>query len=375
MDSKFDTRNFINRIRRASLVSHLGLGALLLALVTLSCYALVSPPAASPSNEARGATHEETASDNAMGANFVGAATQEDFTGLWTIDSRNRRGDNDDNKVYLSIQRRTSRGGNSQSSSGVPFETFRGLTREQMMSSTGNVVRFQIVRDAGTLNCEGWFKDGRGAGQFTFVVNQSYVGEMSRLGYSNLSEEKLFALAVHDVSTNFIQELKGLGYDRLSLDDLLAFRIHGVSPKFIQDFRARGYDRLPSDDLVAMRIHGVTTEFVEELKAAGYPRQPIDQLVAMRIHGVTPEFTKELEALGYERVPIDDLVGMRIHGVTPEFIKDLRAAGYDRVSVEDLVAMRIHGVTIAFIERMKARGFKDLSVEDLVSMRIHGIGK
>ena len=33
-----------------------------------------------------------------------------------------------------------------------------GLTRDQIMSSGGTQVQFQLKRDAGSFNCEGWFK-------------------------------------------------------------------------------------------------------------------------------------------------------------------------------------------------------------------------
>ena len=45
-------------------------------------------------------------------------------------------------------------------------DQLQGLTRAQAMSS-GTHVQFQLKRDAGTFNCDGWFKDGNGAGHFT----------------------------------------------------------------------------------------------------------------------------------------------------------------------------------------------------------------
>jgi hypothetical protein len=265
---------------------------------------------------------------------------QDSITGEWILSAKSGT-----EFAHLTIQRRTERHSNSMSSVEIRGDSIRGLTREQMAAS-GSAVQFQIVRDAGTLNCEGWFKDGRGSGHFTFVPNQGYIGAMRGLGYDNLSTEKVFALAVHDVSLEYIRELSAAGYDRVSIDKLLAMRIHGVSIQFIND-----------------------------LKAAGYDRQPVDQLVAMRIHGVKSEFMKELREFGYDRVPLDDLVSMRIHGVSAEFIKELKGLGYDRVPVDQLVSMRIHGVNAAFIEKMRQRGFNDLSVEQLISLRIHGFDR
>ena len=57
----------------------------------------------------------------------------------------------------------------------VTLDQLSGLTREQVMSATGTNVRFQLKRDAGTFNFEGWFKEGNGSGHFTFSPNSSFA--------------------------------------------------------------------------------------------------------------------------------------------------------------------------------------------------------
>src|SRR5215210_5411661 len=97
------------------------------------------------------------------------AGGQGSFTGQWMIEFRTG-----DEKVSLSLRYHSTKdeGGNHNSMSNTtrsisPAE-FQGLTREQAMSAAGTQVRFQIRRDAGTLNCEGWFKSGEGSGHYTF---------------------------------------------------------------------------------------------------------------------------------------------------------------------------------------------------------------
>ena len=260
------------------------------------------------------------------------------ITGQWTVEFTDRA-----DTVHLTLQRRQGEHGFMNSSSNFRAADLKGLDRAKA-GSGGAPVRFRIERDAGTLDCEGWFKENKGSGHFTFTANPTFVAEMGRLGYDQLSDEKVFALAVHDVSLRFIDELKALGYERVPLDDLLAMHIHGVTPDFIREMKGLGYADLAVDDLVAMRIHGVTADFVRALEALGYDAVPVDDLVAMRIHGATPEFAGELKALGYDRVPPDQLVAMRIHGVTAEFIKTMQSRGYASLSVDKLVSLRIHGI-------------------------------
>ncbi|MFY9573157.1 MAG: hypothetical protein WAV20_17285 [Blastocatellia bacterium] len=284
---------------KVDLLRH-GLRASLVVLTSLLCYASISTTTSS-------------------------TAAQESISGEWMIEMKSGT-----DFVYLTIRRRSERGGLHTSSSNIRMESLAGLASAQAAGSGSNV-NFQIVREAGTLNCEGWFKGGNGSGHFTFAPNQSFAAEMRNLGYEKLTDEKLFSMAVHDIGLRFIRELNAVGYDRLSLDHLFAMRIHGANAEFIKELKNEGYDRVPVDNLVAMRIHGVRPEFIRELKALGYEQPPLDQLVAMRIHGVGVEFIKGLQESGFRQPPIDQLIAMRIHGVKNEFIQGLKELGYDRV--------------------------------------------
>jgi hypothetical protein len=213
-------------------------------------------------------------------------SAQGPMTGEWILEMKSGT-----DFVYFSIHRRSERGGNYSSSSNIRADSLKGLSEAQV-SGNGTAVNFQVVREAGTFNCEGWFKQGKGSGSFTFVPNQGFATEMKSLGYEQLSDEKLFSMAVHDIGLTFIRELNALGYDRLTTDNLFAMRIHGADVDFIKAMKAEGYDQVPVDNLVAMRIHGVKPEFIGELKLLGYDHPPLDQLVAMRIHGVSTEFVK-----------------------------------------------------------------------------------
>jgi beta-lactamase regulating signal transducer with metallopeptidase domain len=239
----------------------------------------------------------------------------------------------------------------------------------------GPDVHFEMRRDAGTFRFDGRF-DGsgpgsQGSGTFTFQGNPGYVREMAGLGY-NVGENKLFNLALFDVSPAFIRDLRSLGYDELSLDDLVEFRIHGVSPEEVRDLASIGIEGLTPDRLVEFRIHGVDAELVRALAAAGYENIPAEKLVELKIHGATPEFAREMAELGYSSASLDKLVEFRIHGVSPGFIREIAATGHRGVAADDLVSMRIHGVSAGFIRKEEARAGHALSIDKLIGMKIHG---
>ena len=73
-------------------------------------------------------------------------------------------------KVHVtlrSIRKRDDHEGHNNTGFTISPDQLTGLTREQAMSA-GTHVQFQLKRDAGTFNFDGWFKEGNGSGHFTF---------------------------------------------------------------------------------------------------------------------------------------------------------------------------------------------------------------
>ena len=259
-------------------------------------------------------------------------------------------------------------GGQSNHSTDWPMSSFQGVD----FSKPGRQdVHFTITRDAGKIVCEGFLKDGEGAGLFHFQPDPNYSRQMKSLGF-DVDEEKQFAMAVQDVSAEFAKQMKGEHLADLDSDKLIAFRIFRVDSQFIHNLRAEGLNISDSDKLVAFRIHGVTPEMVRALHQAGYSPDE-DMLIAMRIHGATPEWMQQMKQRGYDHVELEKLIAFRIHGVSPEFIGKVQALGYTHPDPDQLIAMRIHNVTPEYISDMRSRGIHELSIDQLVSMRIHGI--
>ena len=101
----------------------------------------------------------------------------------WSIEARTGQNGASPDRVQLKFL----------SSSGVQSTTvsfnpsvFRGLPTEQIMSATQTMVRFDIVRDAGTFACEGYFRDGRGSGTFVFQPNPEFRARMQALGIQDI---------------------------------------------------------------------------------------------------------------------------------------------------------------------------------------------
>src|SRR4029453_5936860 len=148
---------------------------------------------------------------------------------------------------------------------------------------TASDVRFGVRRDAGTVDFQGSFTNGRGRGTWRFPPNAAF-GNALKKSYPGLTPDQVFRLAIHDVSRTFIASMTKEGYVSPSLDDLTRMRIHGVDAVYVQGLRKAGYDNLSVGELVKTRIHGATPAFAQEVSAAGIGKLSVDDLVKMRIH-------------------------------------------------------------------------------------------
>lgn len=306
-------------------------------------------------------------------------------------------------KVQLTMQYRRERDSGfsySNTGFGVSLDQLIGLTREQIMSN-GSHVQFQLKRDAGTFNFEGWFRQGNGSGHFTFTPNASFAAELNRQGFGKPTDDQLLSMALsdvgfalinelraqgyetptleqlvkmgnHGVRIEYLQGLKALGYSLKSVDLLVRMKDHGVSLNFIRELGDLGYSGLSPEELVRTKDHGVNAQYIREFMSAGYERRPLNEWITMKDHGVTTRYIDELKTLGYSGVALDDLRRMKDHGVNPSFVKELKELGYERVPIEQLIRLRDHGVSASYIRNMKQKGYGDLTLDEFIRLRDRG---
>src|SRR6185369_16191837 len=132
---------------------------------------------------------------------FAFAQNTSPITGQWTIS-----GPVFQDYVMLRIQCCSSGKSNMNSSSPLSLSQLRGLARNQLDAS-GSVARFEIVREAGTLQLQGYLQNGSGGGIFSFSPNPNFVSEMRALGFLRLSDETVFSLALHDISAGYVRDM------------------------------------------------------------------------------------------------------------------------------------------------------------------------
>src|SRR6266566_2340668 len=263
---------------------------------------------------------------------------------------------------------------NWNSQNDVPSSQLVGLSAADMRGS-GVTVHFKIVRSAGTLDCEGWFDDGKGSGHFTYQPNPDFVAELAKRGINGPPPTawEQFQMTMADVGLELVDELGRQKYERPTAAELARMGTHGVDLEFVRDIGARGYHLRDSESLVRMRDHGVNPEFIESLNNAGHKNLGAEDLVRLRDHGVDGDYMADMKELGYAPANLEELVEARDHGVDASYIVALKEAGFERLSLQELRRARDHGVTRGFIQRVKARGYGNPSLEEVIRLRDRGL--
>lgn len=253
----------------------------------------------------------------------------------------------DSAKINLNFERRTEKGGRNQMGQTYDFADLQGLSREQVLS--GGPVKFSLVREAGTIDCEGSFQNGKGSGAFRFTGNQTFVSAMKSRGfdfeedstsYDGRQENRLFAATTLNVTTALADDLSSADFGKLRVDDLFKAAIFKIDSKFMREMKASGFPNLGMEELVKARIFKIDADFVRQVSQMGFDKEPFESLVKMQIFKITPEFITEVRNEGLTNISVEDIVKLRIFKIDSEFIRQAKADGVP-LEVERLVQRRI----------------------------------
>lgn len=277
--------------------------------------------------------------------NMPHVLAQNTTTGEWTA-SLNK----DNSKLHLNLERRTQRGGHNQMGQSYDLAELQGLSRDQALS--GGPVRFSLVREAGRIDCEGTFQNGKGSGTFTFTANRAFVSAMKSRGFDFEAdskgrhinddgdrEDRLFAATTLNVTTALADDLTG-AFGKLDIDDLFKAAIFKVDSQFAREMKASGFENLGMEELVKARIFKVDAAFVKQVSDMGFQKEPFESLVKMQIFKVTPEFIAEVRNEGLTNLQVEEIVKLRIFKIDAQFIREAKADGVP-LEVERLVQRRI----------------------------------
>ena len=259
---------------------------------------------------------------------------QSAMTGEWKATYNPEKSD----KIQLNFSRQTEKGGRNSHGSSFDLSDIQGLSSADL-TATDAPVRFRLVREAGTIEAEGKFQNGRGSGTFRFTPNQSFISAMQSRGFT-FKDDQLFAATTLNVTTAVADELKATGFPNLQTDDLFKAVIFKITPQYISEMSAIGFPNLDMEDLVKARIFKIDADYIRQVRAMGFTNEGMESMVKLRIFKVTPEFLREVQAEGLTNLSVEDATKLRIFKIDAEFIRQARAENVP-INVEELVRKRI----------------------------------
>jgi len=283
---------------------------------------------------------------------------QEPVTGTWTADTRPGKSDDkqDAGKIHLSFERRSGNGRN-QNGSSFAYSDLQGLSQETAMGD--GKANFRLVREAGTIECDGTFMNGRGTGTFRFTPDMSFVSTMRAKGFDfekdsgrhkgedndghrewDTLSDRLLTAAFINVTSSLADDLNSANFGKLYVEDLYKAAIFKIDGKFMAEMKNTGFPNLQMEDLVKARIFKIDADYVRQIHDMGFDNREFESLVKFRIFKVTPEYLNELKAAGLKDLDSEDIVKCRIFKIDPEFVRKVRAET-PNATVEDMVQMKI----------------------------------
>src|SRR5262245_1296350 len=241
--------------------------------------------------------------------------------------------------LWLSLNHDSDRRwGRSQTSSDFPLQAFTGLN-----PNANSNVQFTLQREAGTILFEGLFKDGKGVGDFRFEPNSGFIATMRSLGYDGLTTEKIFTMAVLDVSSNYINEMKSLGFDKPGLDQLIGLRALGVTVDFAREAQDWGFGKLSANNLMEIKAMGINPDYIRSMKSLGFDDLSLRKLIELKALGINADYINEMRSVSFDNIPVNKLIELKAMGINADYVKKMRELGLKNLSINESIQIKATG--------------------------------
>ena len=293
-------------------------------------------------------------------------ATQADQDKTWRHEWKLARNGSSSSKVELSLISRNDDGNDRMNTEDVPLSSLAGFSLSVL--DHDGPVKFEYLRDAGRIVCEGRVAGGRASGPFTVVLNPSFVSALEKMGYAAPQEDEAFSLVTSDVTLGYAQAVKDTGLTS-SLSDLIDLRDHGVSADYVRAVRQEGFTNLSAPNISELRDHGVDAKYLKAIKTAD-PNLSIDAIDSLYDHGVKPDYYKAMRSTA-PQLSIEQIDSLFDHGVEPDSYKGFAAVD-PKLSIEEIDSLRDHGVKPEYYRSMRSAD-PNISIGHINSLFDHGV--
>ena len=201
----------------------------------------------------------------------------------------------------------------------------------QLGASAGTQVHFQLVREAGSFDCQGVVFRRRGTGDCRFLADSAFAAGLARRGMGQATDYQLFSMAMGDIGLAYADELERQHYSRPTVDQLVEAGNHGAGIDYLRAMGGLGYRVGTVSALVRMR-DPECRRFC--LSWSERPSQASGETLSRCAITFSPPYIAASRPRLRE-LPVRELIGLRDHGVSADFVRQqptTACAGYRSMS-------------------------------------------
>jgi hypothetical protein len=186
------------------------------------------------------------------------------------------------------------------------------------------------------------------------------------------SADELLSAKYAKVDSTYLRGLISAGYN-LTGSQLHSFKSNNVTLGYIDSLKTMGYSNLSFATMISLRSQNITVDFIKQYRAIGFNDIPANYLSSFKRENISPEFIKSYQSMGYKDIKASDLVLIKTRGVTPDYIKSFQSLGYKDIELADIISMKHENITPGFIKGFNDLGFSNVPVKDLILLKMSDV--
>jgi hypothetical protein len=191
------------------------------------------------------------------------------------------------------------------------LQSFAGLTTD----SVGQPIRFELVREAGTIHFDGVSRNGRAEGKFTFTENPAFVTALKGTATNWWDSGGVFELALRGVPIQALTNFGSTNLPSIRLADIGRAYTAGSTPSYPKALKETGYKLLPAD-IARLEALRVSPDLLRQMKVSGHDTLNTTDMLRLETHGVTSQDVRYFETrTGKSNLSVDEIVKLKINGV------------------------------------------------------------
>ena len=328
----------------------------------------------------------------------------------------------------VNIEFKNDKEGNSNNNNSFYLIEFKDLPRDKQGT-------FTLTREAGTIGFKGKFEGDKGMGEYKFMPDKSYTGDMQKEGIEFTEDHDAMVFFLVNIKRSYVQMLKKNGFTDLDKDKLIPLAALDVSEAYITSIKQAGFTDIDLDNLVPFKALNIDKAFIDEIRKAGYKDVTPDKIITFKAKGIDGKYIsdfrssvntdlkeenlkltekeeleerKELEEKNEEMVEEnknqvknnnknlnknkdlnatknqhknknanndddDDLIAFKALNIDKAFINSFKAVGYNNLSNSDLISMKALGVTPEYAKSFRDAGYANIKPDDLVGLKAQNV--